>query len=413
MSTSISVKRIGNLDELEAIGPIWKELQDGCAHQHVLMDHRWVTAWWRHFGQGKAQHTLLLSRGHTPAGIVPLAITRGVEAYPLREPYIMGPDDYRHLPGLRWRRIAPLRRLTFPLNLISGNIRGQALFPHPEQGLYSALARYAADISGSWDVATLPGMRSWEHENAALASAAIGAGLSPGARDTNRPMLYIDLPSSFSEFMEARSAHFRRHMRQECNKIERTFAALGPMTLTCFRSKDIAAGMRRMFSLETKSWKVSDDKERRLHLALDETARRFFQDVSERFAHDDNAQVIILSFGDTDGAAWFTLERGGVSSCVLTYRNEQLGAPVGIAPVLQELISRSISAGLQRIDVNGYTRHYLKWAKEQHDYSCQAIFNVHPYSRLLHFIDDGAVAVGKRLFARKDKVISEPARPTP
>lgn len=413
MSAPVSVKRLESLEELEAIGPLWKELQDGCAHQHVLMDHRWVSTWWRHFGKGKAQHTLLLSSGRAPIGIVPLAITHGLEAYPLREPYIMGPDDYEHLPGLRWRRLVPLRRLTFPLNLITGNIRGQAIFPCPEPSLYSALTRYAAGISGSWDVATLPGMRSWEQENTLLAQAARGAGLSPGMRDTKRPMLYVDLPSSYDEFMQMRSAHFRRHMRQECNKIERTFASLGPMRLTCFRGPDIPAGVRRMFALETKSWKVSDEKDRRLHLSLGETAHRFFQEVSERFAADDNAQIIILSFGETDAAAWFTLERGGVSSCVLTYRNEQLGAPVGIAPVLQELVSRCIASGLKRLDINGYTRHYLKWAKDHHDYSCQVIFNGHPYSRLLHLVDDGAVALGRRLFSRKEKIVSEAARPTP
>ncbi|MBB3021700.1 hypothetical protein FHR70_004805 [Microvirga lupini] len=409
MTHGLSVRRIEDLEALEAAGPLWNDLQNSCAHQHVMMDHRWMTSWWRHFGAGKAQHTLVVSSGRTPVGIVPLCIMHGMEVYPLRDPYVMGPDDYKFLPSLRWNRIAPLRRLTFPLNLIAGNIRGQAIFPGGEPHAYAALADYMASISSKWDVATFPGTRGWEQEQSLLVEAASGAGLLPGSRETSRSMLYIDLPATYDDYLQTRSAHFRRHMRQECNKVERTFAHLGKMSIDSFRGSEIEAGMQRLLSLEALSWKVADQKERRLRLTLDNAAKSFFSEVAGRFAQDDNAQIIILRFGETDAAGWFSLERGGVASCILTYRNEQLGAPVGIAPVLQELVQRSISAGLKRLDINGYTRHYLKWAKDHHDYVAPTIFNTRPYSRLLRLADESLMAFKRRNLANQSSIIPESA----
>lgn len=409
MSETITVRRIADLDELEAAGGVWKDLQDRCEHPHVLMDHRWVLAWWRHFGAGKAQHTLVLSSGATPRGIVPLAITRGFEAYPFRNTYVLGPDDYRHLPELRWQRIVPVRRLTFPANVISGNIRGEIIFPEPDRSLYCALAEYAAEKSGSWDVATLPGLRGWEQEETMLTAAVESAGLTPGTRRSTRDMLYEDLPETWSEFLHARSRNFRDNLKRDAVKLERTFAALGPMKVTSYRGPEVVSNLDRLFALERQSWKVSDEKERRLHLALDDKTRSFFREVATRFSADDEANLLILSFGDTDAAGLFTLERSGTSIGVALYRSERLGSPITATPIFRALFENSISRGLKRIDFNGYTRHYLKWAKSSHTYTRAIFFNSSVYSRLLQIVDGSAVAFG-RLISPQGKALAEQAR---
>jgi hypothetical protein len=392
----ISVDRLATLNELEAVGPVWNALQDACGHQHVMMDHRWIHTWWRHFGHGKAQHTLLLSSGGTAVGIIPLAITRGMEAFPFRDPYLCCLDDYPSLPSLRFQRLVPLRRLTFPLNLASANNRGLAIFPQPARELYGAVGRYAAENAGSWDVATLSGMRTWDREDLVLAAAAANSGLSVGTRESDRTTLYIDLPSTFSEFMQSRTSHFRSRLQGDCNRLERTFAALGKMTINRFRGPDLPAGLERLFSLERQSWKVSGEKDRRMHLALDERGRRFFQEVGVRFAADDEAQVLIVGFGETDAVGMFTLERGDTAVGVVTYRSERLGSPVGIAPLWRELLQGYIERGFRTFDINGYTRNYLKWATGERRYGRPTLFNKGAYSRTLHALDEMALRIGRR-----------------
>ncbi|SCY57003.1 GNAT family N-acetyltransferase [Microvirga guangxiensis] len=412
MTQTTTIRRVADLDELEAIGPLWKDLQDQCEHSHVLMDHRWVSAWWRHFGAGKAQHTLVMSQGRTPVGIVPLAVTRGLEAYPFRDAYISSPDDYRYIPSLRWQRIVPVRRLTFPVNIASSNVRGQMVFPQPDRNLYAAFARYAAETSSSWDVATLPGLRSWMHEDTMLGSALRSTDLSLGNRHSTREMLYVDLPATWPEFLKMRSRNFRENLKHENKKLTQTFSALGPMKISNFRGSDITRNINRLFALEEQSWKVTNEKERRLHLALDDKTRSFLRDVAERFSADDEANLGILSFGDTDAAGVFNIERGGTSLGLVLYRHEKLGAPVAIAPLFQNLFEISISRGMKRIDFNGYTRNYMKWAKESHIYSRVIFFNSKPYSQLLRAIDSSAVAMG-HLISPSGNASTEQARTTP
>lgn len=412
MNQGTTIRRIADLDELEAVGPLWKELHDGCEYSHVLMDHRWVLAWWRHFGAGKAQHTLVLSTGSTPVGIVPLAITKGLEAYPFRDAYVSCPDDYRHLPSLRWQRVVPVRRLTFPINIISGNARGQFIFPQPERSLFAALAGYAQTTSGSWDVATLPGLRSWTHEDAMLGATIDSVGLSLGTRRSMRDMLYADLPPTWPEFLKSRSRNFRENLKRDVKKIEQDFAHLGPMKVSNFRGSDVVANLSRLFALEEQSWKVSDEKERRLHLALDDRARSFFREAATRFSADDDANLLILSFGDTDAAGLFNLERGGTSLGLTLYRNEKLGKPVTAAPLFQNLFESCISRGMKRIDFNGYTRNYAKWAKDHHTYTRAIFFNSRPYSQLLRAVDSSAVALSRLVSPRGNAPVEQARTPS-
>lgn len=393
MSSGIDVAVVSSVPELEALGPDWRALQDACAHQHVMSDHRWILAWWRHFGSRARQHTLVLSRGGRPVGILPLAVTRGMEQFPFRDPYVTMPEDYRHLPYLRLRRLAPVRRLTFPLGIASGNLRGQAIFPDDGCSLLRSAASHVAGTAGAWDVAVWPGLRATEGEDSELADAAGAAGLRVGSRRTVRPMLKIDLPTSFDDFLKARSAHFRKRMQQECNKVARTFAHLGEMAVRAYRGSEIGAGLDILFALERLSWKVHDDKDRRLHLTLDDPACGFFREVAERFAAEDQAQVLTLRFGETPAAAFLTLERADVTACILTYRNETLGNSVAIAPIWRALVSRSIDQGIRRIDINGYARNYMKWAKDKEDYVQLLLYNRRPYSRLLHAADEGAISL--------------------
>ena len=409
MTEAIELACVSSVTELEALGPAWRDLQDACAHQHVLMDHRWILAWWRRFGTGASQRTLVLKRAGRPAGILPLALTRSMEQFPMREPYVTGPDDYRHLPYLRFRRIAPIRRLSFPLGIATGNIRGQAIFPADAPALYRSAALFASETSSTWDVAVWPGLRRSAGEDVEVVNAARSAGLTPGSRRILRPMLSIDLSKSFDGFMRDRSSNFRKRMPKECNKLARTFAYLGPMRVRAYRRSGIAEGISILCALERMSWKVEDAKDRRLHLELDDVSRAFFREVAERFAADDQAQVLVLYFGETPAAAMFTLERSGVAACVLTYRNERLGESVAITPIWRELLSNSIERGLRKIDINGYARNYLKWANGQEDYVQAIFFSRQPYSSLLYAIDEAAVSL-RRWLDTREKANKPPAR---
>jgi len=129
---SIEIEVVDCLDALLGIREEWDDVQDACVHKHVFLDHRFITAWWRHAGRGKAMHTLVLRRGGVVEGIMPLALSRGWEAFPTREKNVRIAEDFQHLPSMRWRRVVPMRRLSFPLSLPSSNIRAHFLLRRAE-----------------------------------------------------------------------------------------------------------------------------------------------------------------------------------------------------------------------------------------------------------------------------------------
>ena len=110
----IQIEVIDCLDDLSRIEDEWNAVQDACDHKHVFLDHRFISAWWRHLGRGKSMHTLVLRRGSAVEGIVPLALSRGWEAFPTTEKNIRIAEDFQHLPrdALASRRADPTTDLS-------------------------------------------------------------------------------------------------------------------------------------------------------------------------------------------------------------------------------------------------------------------------------------------------------------
>ena len=175
--SDLEIQRIDSLEGLEGIRGEWREIQDACPVKHVFLDHRWLCAWWRHYGAGKELHTLLLRRGRTTVGIAPLMISPGYEAFPSRSTLVLIADDHRYVPSLRWRRVVPIRRLSFPVNVPCGNVRNHFLLAEDDASLYEAIAGYCAGRAREWDMAWLEGIPEASGQAEKLRRVARGAGL--------------------------------------------------------------------------------------------------------------------------------------------------------------------------------------------------------------------------------------------
>src|SRR5262249_27245119 len=106
---AVTVERVDSVEGIAALGDDWDRVQDACPAKHVLMDHRWVSAWWRHFGEGKELHVLAVRRGGRLAAVAPLVLSRGREAFPARDSRLVLADDYAHMPTPSWMRVVPIR----------------------------------------------------------------------------------------------------------------------------------------------------------------------------------------------------------------------------------------------------------------------------------------------------------------
>ena len=196
----IDIEVIECLDDLLNIAADWNVAQDLCEDKHVFLDHRFITAWWRHVGQGKAMQTLVLRRGDEVQGIVPLAISRGWEAFPTREKFVRIAEDFQYLPSMRWRRFVPIRRLTFPLSFPSSNIRSHLILPRAGPEHASAVLAYCHKIRDRWDLLCLDGIPRDSDQEKLLCEAAPYHGLRRGLSRYSRTLLHASLPTSLEEY---------------------------------------------------------------------------------------------------------------------------------------------------------------------------------------------------------------------
>lgn len=388
---------IRSIETLAALGDVrdtWDMLYEKTQTAHVMLSHAFVFHWWRSFGDNKVQKTLLIYKGSSLVAIVPLCISTGRERLPIRDPYVLIATDYHHLPQLQKQCWFTIRRLSFPLSIPSANMRGGIISTEPMAELMQAISFHLSSIAQEWDVAVLDGLKQSENIKELLSNNS--KNLLPGRRVSKNHLLELNLPADINTYWQEKSRHFRKRAKAEIRKLTDYANENGGYRLVNYRNENIDAGIEIMFALEAKSWKVNDEKNRSLHLALDDNMRAFHRSTAQAFAKQDRAEITVLFSGERPMACLYSLENNLCSSMILTYRDSSLPAVLGIIPSLWE---NKIATGIERkftyIDINGYTRNYIKWSTNTIDYERALLFNRNPYSRLLKLIDDTAFSLAQ------------------
>jgi CelD/BcsL family acetyltransferase involved in cellulose biosynthesis len=392
----IEIQVIDCLDDLLRIKDEWNAVQDACEHKHVFLDHRFITAWWKHLGRGKSMHTLVLRRAGTVEGIVPLALSRGWEAFPTTEKNIRIAEDFQHLPAMRWRRVVPIRRLTFPLSLPSSNLRAHFLLRRADPEQIGAVLAYCQKIRDQWDLVSLDGIPEGSDQEALLSAEAARVGLRRGRSRHSRPLLYATLPASMEAFLAERSYNFRSGLRRARRQsIERT-AALGEFHIREFRGDAIDEGITKLFDLERQSWKAKQTRKREIQLTLNDASSGFYRDVAKAFAASDQAQVLVTEIGGRPANALYSIERQGVIICVLTYQAEAFANLVTVAPLWSRFFEIAIERGLRQVDFNGHSSYLARYANGENRFSRLVFYNSALYSTLLRATANGANLLAQR-----------------
>ena len=397
MVDGIQIQRIATQGELDAAAATWDSVQQACPEKHVLLDHRWVSAWWRHFCDGKEAHMLMLRRGADVVGIVPLVLSRGYEVFPTRDSYVQIAEDFQYVKTPWFGRWVPIRRLTFPLSIASSNMRSHFLLAEDEPDCYRAIMNYVASIDDAWDLLILEGLPRTSGQMDRIYSATKNSTLSAVRKDWDRRFGFTPLPDTMQAYLSSQSRHFRKRLKHACNQAERHAAELGKLELRQYRGPDIDAGMDILFAIEGRSWKTKRDRDRRLYISLDDRIRTFHREVARAFAARDEAQVLVMAVADQPIVALHTLEGESRAAAILIYFDDACADRFTAAPLFRHFIEQSIERDLTEIDFNGTTANVRKWAQDARVCERFMSFNQHVYSRMLGGADRAAHALSRRL----------------
>ena len=395
----IQIEVIDCLDDLSRIEDDWNAVQDACDHKHVFLDHRFISAWWRHLGRGKSMHTLVLRRGGSVEGIVPLALSRGWEAFPTTEKNIRIAEDFHHIPAMRWRRVVPIRRLTFPLSFPSSNLRAHFLLREPQRQLIEAALSYCRTIRKHWDMLSLDGIPEASEQEALISGAAPRFGLQRGKSRHGRILLRAALPPTMEAFLKARSHNFRSGLKRAFRQsIEKT-VAFGDFQIREFRGARL-----------TKAWPGYSISNARAGRPGRRGSVRFMSSSTMRTAASIASHQGICRIGRCAGArdgdrrpagnALCSLERQGMITCVLTYQAEEFAKLVTVAPLWSRFFEIAIERGLREVDFNGNSAYLARYADLEARFSRLTFYNSAFYSSLLRATADAANVLA-HTFARR------------
>ena len=389
----LTVEKIDSLEGVEALRGDWDRLQDCCPTKHVLLDHRWVTAWLKWFGEGKEIHFLLLRRSGRLVGIAPLILTRGWEAFPARDSRLQIAEDYAHLRVPRWRRFVPIRRVSFPLNIPSQNGRMHWLLAEDSSELYQAVLRYWAERASQWDMLVLEGLPVDSAQPGRIREVAGRSSLRVLPHGKVTTLYFADLKGSMEAFLKTRTGHFRKNLKTDLRSNERA----GRIEVDEHRGSGVEAGLDIMFDVERRTWKARRTPANPVFLPLDDRIRGFFRDAARAFTGTDDAQVLVMKLNGDPVGGIFSLSREKVVLGMLIYLDDALRGVVTSAHLWQAFFERSIERGMVRLDSNANTINAQKWANGSASFRRLYLFHSGTYSRILGGAKAGATWLSRSL----------------
>ncbi len=262
----MTIQEVTTSEELELLRPRWNELLARSEQECPFLTHEWMSAWWRHFGQGRRLFVLVVKEGPEIIGIAPWAIS------------CVG----------NGRTI--FRKVGFLATGLSDQL--DCILPGRGDGQIEALLAHLLARKRIWDIAdfcpivetskTLPGFRRGIAEHH-LHHTIEADSVSP----------YLPLNGDWTRFFEAK---FSRNRRWQLQRKERKLSEQGAVTirhLQCLAQDD--GLLDRMAAMPQTS--VYRGKER-VGLMADSQKNGFYREISEVFSKSGWLRISALELGD-------------------------------------------------------------------------------------------------------------------
>ena len=397
-SKPLHVGRFDTLAALDGAGPDWDFVQDHCPFHHVLLDHRWIRAWWNAFGEGKELHGLVIRRDGTPVGLAPMVLSQGREAWPSRDSQLQIAEDHRNLSVPAWRRVVPVRRVTFPLNVPCHNSRSHVLIADDPAEVCAAVLDYWKDRQNDWDVMMLDGLPVSSGQREMFQAAAAARGLPSLPHGRAREMYSADLTGGMEAYLARRGSHFRKRHRAQMRACEKA----GRFEVRQYRGSDIGRGLDAMFDIESQTWKARPEANAPVRMPIDDRLRRFFTEVAYAYAANDDAVIHVMNLDGRPAGCLFGLSRGNVMLSLVVYLRDDMRDILNAAPLWDSLIRDATARNMTELDIHGVTAYARKWATREETYQRLYVFSAHLKGRALWASKALATTLSRQLARRRD-----------
>jgi len=330
---------VTNLDDLQALAPIWHSLWQRCERNRTpFLDFAWVRLWSEHYELDSLLRILVVSRDSHVSGIVPLVAHR----------YRVGPFGLSFVETLAGQ---------------SRNLVG-LVEPGAEEEVARAAAAFIDENVLSQGVSLrfslVPAESSFvEALMGALSSR--GHGRSTTIRAMSRAP-YVPLPVGWHDYWRAMSHRRRKVLRRASKALEAEHS-------TAFKEcseDEISWGMEILYDLHQRRWQGTGMR----GLFADARAREFHTAVAQAHAESGLFRVSVMFVDDKPVSSHFIGVLDGVAYLMRSGRDESM-ARYSIGHIHDiNLLQRAIREGLREADfMRGAEPYKFYWTQRYRIYN--------------------------------------------
>lgn len=367
-------------DETEPLREAWQALSARTPATHVFTTYRWLDAWCEAFAlPGEVSVAAIYDRSEL-VGVMPVAKNAVWRGPGLSVRFDYRPQDSGFLVDRPRYRFFPMTQLSPPINLESGNLRGDLLAaPGREAECERALFASLRALPG-WHVGVLT---CPAEKLGAWLEAARAAGLPAYARASQRSFHGLQRLIPWPDYVQTRSRKFRQNMRYTEARAQ---AFEGGLRLKVFvDASDMQEGLNHFFALAKRSWKATGrDGALDFEPVLTGGTRRFYEKLCLMPSPEFKPYLQLHYAGDRAVAGILCLVCQARLFACLTYYDPDITHVSPGRLLFKDLFSWGAENGVGSIDFNGassFVRYFADHAVGDHQL---LVFRPHPYARLLH-----------------------------
>ena len=306
---------------------LWNRAVHGSVDDNIFLTWEWLSAWWKHFGDKKRFLVIAVTDD-----------TRIMAAAPLMT------STYSRF-GLK------LTKLQF-IGTPQSDYQG-LLLTRGRQELATAVIEYAHDAAPDWDLIELGGIPETFETARILGQTATAPWKLGQHMQSQCP--YIPLPSTFDNYFDTLSLHFRKNLKTR----ERSLARDYDIDFRVLENFDAICGpMRVLFELHGKRRAMKDEVGIFSHPAV----RNFHLDVAKSFAERGWLVVALLTSEGEPIAAQYAFRYANRLYCYQAGFDPQY-SKYGVGSLLEMyLIRHCIREGLREYDFGlGDEPYKMQW----------------------------------------------------
>lgn len=340
--------------DFERLRPEWEALRPQSEDQDPFLSCDWFAAWWRAFGGHRTLYLVTARRhGHLRA-VLPLMLER------------------------TWRHGIPLRRLAAIGN--DHTPRFDLVRARDDEHLHRSIWNHLMTLRNEWDVLDLPRLSAGSITTDCFVRLAREQGVRYNLWQRAPRSPWIDIRSSWKDYLDSRSAGFRKALRRKMRRL----AALGKVRLETVTGRaELDQGLADGLHIEAEGWKGSN----KTAISSQPAATEFYTELARIMAARGQLRLHFLTLDDVRIAFDYSII---ANRCLYSLKAGHSSVHARYSPgtlLLGLILQRAHEQGLAGVDLLGDSDEFkMHWTDATRTHQWLHCYSDSLRGRLLHII---------------------------